>query len=645
MQNHEENLASRVNGSLQPLLGVTVTVKTPTGLLATIYNDDGVTVQPNPMFTNANGLYGFRAANGPYKLTFSGPQIESYERDIDLYDPDEEPPLTQAQAALPSAASRVGFQADGLGAQGRTIENKLRERISIEDFGGSGDWDGSTGTDNLLAMQKAIASGSKSILLGTKNYYFSAGITIPDSVSVEGGCMLPGAAPIGARMVFAEATPICVTLTAGDLKTASLKRVVVDRIGTPPANSEGVRVYRAYNAVLEDVFCTNHARLYSFYAYTTAGLGAFMTNCFGAKASEDYFYIDSWPELRVAGGRFGSNGTDYAGANSFVRIKGTSPASIGIGPNTLCFENVQFNQGVAGPKYWIDFDNVGTPGGNQVFYKFSHCHVENITDAYVHAAGAATKPARLTLMACDLNTAVPMFDLPATLEINEWKIAGSHVAASTFAPNVNYINSLALSANSFVNTAAIFNAPPTNNHVVSSVGNTWGGSSSVLVSGSGWSEGVFLDAFGNGASFSDTSGSSKVLSLHAAKNAARQWTPVLAIGGSTAGITYAGASGVYQLVGRVLTLDFKVQLSSKGAATGAVTIGGLPFAPAGVALDGHSGTCGYVQNCALTGAMTVRVKDTTALELRQSSATGNSAITEAGLANNSVIYGSLSYFI
>jgi len=113
MQNHEENLASRVNGSLQPLLGVTVTVKTPTGLLATIYSDDGVTVQPNPMFTNANGLYGFRAANGPYKLTFSGPQIESYERDIDLYDPDDAQPLTQAQAALPSATERIGHQPIG----------------------------------------------------------------------------------------------------------------------------------------------------------------------------------------------------------------------------------------------------------------------------------------------------------------------------------------------------------------------------------------------------------------------------------------------------------------------------------------------------------------------------------------------------
>jgi len=128
MQNFEENLASRVNGSLQPLLGVSVTVKTAQGLLATIYSDNGATTQGNPMTTDANGRFGFYAANGDYVLTFSGPQIQTYERPIDLYDPDDAQPFTQAQAALPSAASRVGFQPEGQGEAPMTIEQALNQK-------------------------------------------------------------------------------------------------------------------------------------------------------------------------------------------------------------------------------------------------------------------------------------------------------------------------------------------------------------------------------------------------------------------------------------------------------------------------------------------------------------------------------------
>jgi hypothetical protein len=135
MLKYEENLASRVNGALQPMLGVKVTVTASNGLPATLYKDNEATVLANPVETDANGYFGFKAANGEYELTFSGAQIESTKRTIELYDADDAPPLTQAQAALPSAASRVGFLAGGVGAQGRTVENKLRERVSVQDFG------------------------------------------------------------------------------------------------------------------------------------------------------------------------------------------------------------------------------------------------------------------------------------------------------------------------------------------------------------------------------------------------------------------------------------------------------------------------------------------------------------------------------
>lgn len=114
MLKFEENLASRVSGALQPMLGVSVTVTASNGLLATIYADDESTVLANPMTTDANGYFGFKAANGEYTLTFAGAQIETAKREIELYDADDDPPLTLAQAALPTGAERIGFSSDGV---------------------------------------------------------------------------------------------------------------------------------------------------------------------------------------------------------------------------------------------------------------------------------------------------------------------------------------------------------------------------------------------------------------------------------------------------------------------------------------------------------------------------------------------------
>lgn len=113
MKKFEENLASRVSGALQPMLGVQVTVTASNGLLATLYADDELTVLGNPLTTDANGYFGFKAANGEYTLTFAGAQIETAKRDIELYDADDDPPFTLAQAATPSATERIGHQPIG----------------------------------------------------------------------------------------------------------------------------------------------------------------------------------------------------------------------------------------------------------------------------------------------------------------------------------------------------------------------------------------------------------------------------------------------------------------------------------------------------------------------------------------------------
>jgi hypothetical protein len=118
MQNHDENLIAKIDGVVQPLQGVSVAVTASNGLPATIYSDDGVTVQANPMTTDANGFFNFYAANGRYTLTFTGERIAMFTRSIELYDADDAQPLTLAQAASPSGASLIGVG-------NKTVENAL----------------------------------------------------------------------------------------------------------------------------------------------------------------------------------------------------------------------------------------------------------------------------------------------------------------------------------------------------------------------------------------------------------------------------------------------------------------------------------------------------------------------------------------
>lgn len=58
------------------------------------------------------------------------------------------------------------------------------------------------------------------------------------------------------------------------------------------------------------------------------------------------------------------------------------------------------------------------------------------------------------------------------------------------------------------------------------------------------------------------------------------FTPVLAFGGASAGITYSTQTGHYTRTGSVVTCQINIILTSKGTSTGAAGMGGLPFAPA-----------------------------------------------------------------
>ena len=55
------------------------------------------------------------------------------------------------------------------------------------------------------------------------------------------------------------------------------------------------------------------------------------------------------------------------------------------------------------------------------------------------------------------------------------------------------------------------------------------------------------------------------------------WTPGITFGGSSVGVTFGGANGIYTKIGRVVYIAGLITLTSKGGLSGAALINGLPF--------------------------------------------------------------------
>jgi hypothetical protein len=66
------------------------------------------------------------------------------------------------------------------------------------------------------------------------------------------------------------------------------------------------------------------------------------------------------------------------------------------------------------------------------------------------------------------------------------------------------------------------------------------------------------------------------------------WTPVLAFGGGSTGITYSSQQGNYTKIGNRVFISGRIGLSNKGSSTGLVTITGLPFTSANTVFNSMS---------------------------------------------------------
>lgn len=124
------------------------------------------------------------------------------------------------------------------------------------------------------------------------------------------------------------------------------------------------------------------------------------------------------------------------------------------------------------------------------------------------------------------------------------------------------------------------------------------------------------------------------------------WTMGVSFGGASVGVTYSTNTGTYTKIGRQVTVNGLLSLTSKGSSTGDARITGLPFTIGGV--NGNYSTAGiYAVNISFANQLQAFGSAATQLitlaEITEAGVTSN--LTNADFANNSEIMVSLTYFV
>jgi hypothetical protein len=125
------------------------------------------------------------------------------------------------------------------------------------------------------------------------------------------------------------------------------------------------------------------------------------------------------------------------------------------------------------------------------------------------------------------------------------------------------------------------------------------------------------------------------------------WTPTLAFGGASTGITYSTQFGRFATVGNLVIASFAITLTSNGSATGSATIGGLPVASGSVVPQsaGNGIVAVYSGLSSLTGEPHLGVPaSSSSVSLLSAGASASAALTNANFTSTSAFSGTFQYW-
>ena len=169
--------AQDASGNIIPNAQVFVYLAGTTTLASGLVDQDGAPLT-NPFNADSSAAVVFAAPDGEYDVKCSGASRTVTIR-AQLFDGG----AFKADLAAPGGAALVGFQQAGTGAVTTTVQSKLRETVSFDDFGVVGDGT----TDDTAKAQNAInaAVGKRLIGNGAKTYLFKDQLTIPSNIEID----------------------------------------------------------------------------------------------------------------------------------------------------------------------------------------------------------------------------------------------------------------------------------------------------------------------------------------------------------------------------------------------------------------------------------------------------------------------------
>lgn len=498
--------------------------------------------------------------------------------------------LTNKTIAL--ANNTVNYTQGGAGSVTRTVQSRLRDFVSIKDFGAVGDGV----TDDTAAIQAAVSfvyGAGGGVVFFPNNGTYLVTSTIPLRTNVY----LVGPATIKAgsiNNVIGEATPSSAHTNVGVID------LVIDgnrtNIAFPADDADGnsLRLNQVSKSVFRNVWIKNSV----FNAISVYN------------SSNDNFFSD----IRI---------TDVGKAGSLPPVYTFNGIFLEAGSSRNQFSNVYIN---VTRQYGIW---IGARDADNFDNKFNNLWIASTVGDGIRVGDDATSNKSIRPVFSNVHVlgagdiGIRAFHT-GTGSVEEMIVNGGHVQDCTN-------RGILLDTNSIKCKVSSVDFRDNGDYGITNAG---ADNSIIGCSSSGHGLDNYTDTGTNTISVGTIPGDGRT----------GTFTPVVLTGGAAVGRTYSDQFGSYRVNGNRVDYKIRIVLSAVGSSTGALTIGALPFTSDNPAFETPTITranltyTGDVKGLVLNGTTEIKLYS-------MSSGSGLTALTDTALASNTEFYISGTYEI